>query len=190
MLYTWNSMYVNDISVIIIRLLLPLGFWDDLRFQPALSQLTALGSVHSTQGEGNDTPLQYSCLENPWTEEPGRLQSMGSLRVRCDWATSLSLFTFMHWRMKWHPLQCSCLENPRDGGTWWAAVYGVAQHRTRLKRLSSSSSSSIPPSHLILVTQTQPPLQAFCSPMLCLSSSPSMGVPSPALSTAPLAPHE
>ena len=36
------------------------------------------------------------------------------------------------------PLQCSCLENPRDGGAWWAAVYGVAQSRTRLKRLSSS----------------------------------------------------
>ena len=41
------------------------------------------------------------------------------------------------------PLQCSCLENPRDGGAWWADVYGVAQSRTRLKRLSSSSSSSI-----------------------------------------------
>ena len=39
-----------------------------------------------------------------------------------------------------NPLQCSCLENPRDGGTWWAAAYGVAQSRTRLKRLSSSSS--------------------------------------------------
>ena len=38
-----------------------------------------------------------------------------------------------------NPLQCSCLENPRDGGAWWAAVYGVAQGRTRLKRLSSSS---------------------------------------------------
>ena len=37
----------------------------------------------------------------PWTEEPGRLQSVGSLRVRYDRATSLSLFTFMHWRMKW-----------------------------------------------------------------------------------------
>ena len=43
-----------------------------------------------------------------------------------------------------NPLQCSCLENPRDGGAWWAAVYGVAQSRTRLKRLSSSSSSSLP----------------------------------------------
>ena len=41
-----------------------------------------------------------------------------------------------------NPLQCSCLESPRDGGAWWAAVYGVAQSRTRLKRLSSSSSSA------------------------------------------------
>ena len=39
-----------------------------------------------------------------------------------------------------NPLQCSCLENPRDGGAWWAAVYGVSQSQTRLKRLSSSSS--------------------------------------------------
>ena len=39
----------------------------------------------------------------PWTEELGRLQSMGSLRVGHDWATSLSLFTFMHWRRKWQP---------------------------------------------------------------------------------------
>ena len=117
----------------------------------------------------------------PWTEEPGRLQYTGSLRVRHDRTTSLSLFTFMHWRRQWqptpmflpgesqgrgslvgcspwghkesdtteqlhfhfslsciregngNPLQCSCLENPRNGGAWWAAVYGVAQSRTRLK---------------------------------------------------------
>ena len=110
--------------------------------------------------------------KTPWMEEPGGLQSMGSLRVRLDWVTSLSLFTFTHWRRQWHPtpvllpgkshgrrslvgcspwcrwgsdtterlhfhfslscigkgngnpLQCSCLENPRDGGAWWAAVYG------------------------------------------------------------------
>ena len=42
-----------------------------------------------------------------------------------------------------NPLQCSCLENPRDGRAWWAAIYGVAHSRTRLKRLSSSSSSSL-----------------------------------------------
>ena len=79
----------------------------------------------------------------PWTEEPGGLQSMGSLRVRHDWATFLSLFTFIIGEGNGNPLQCSCLENPRDGGAWWAAVYGVAQSWTRLKRLSSSSSSVI-----------------------------------------------
>ena len=51
----------------------------------------------------NGTPLQYSCLENPMDGGPGGLQSMGSQRVRHDWATSLSLFTFMHWRRKWQP---------------------------------------------------------------------------------------
>ena len=50
-----------------------------------------------------DTPLQYSAWKIPWTEEPGRLQSMGSLRVRRDWATSLSLFTSMLWKRKWQP---------------------------------------------------------------------------------------
>ena len=64
--------------------------------------------------------------EIPWTEDPGRLQSMGSLRVGYNWATSLSLFTPMHWRRNCSPLQCSCLENPRDGGAWWAAISGVA----------------------------------------------------------------
>ena len=75
----------------------------------------------------------------PWTEELGRLQSMGSRRVGHDWVTSLSLFTFVHWRRKCNPLQYSCLENPRDRGAWWAAVYGDAQSLTRLKCLSSSS---------------------------------------------------
>jgi len=74
--------------------------------------------------------------KNPWMEEPGGLQSMGSWRVRHDWATSLSLFTFMHWRRKWQPTQCSCLENSRDGG----AISGVTYSWTQLKQLSSSSS--------------------------------------------------
>ena len=76
----------------------------------------------------------------PGVEEPGRLQSMGSRRVGHNCATSLSLFTFMHWRRKWQQLQRSCLENPGDGGAWWAAIYGVAQSWTRLMQLSSSSS--------------------------------------------------
>ena len=51
-----------------------------------------------------------------------------------------------------NPLQCSCLENPRDGGAWWAAVSGVTQSRTRLKRLSSSSSRQ-KPSDLLAITE-------------------------------------
>ena len=76
----------------------------------------------------------------PWMEEPGRLHSMGSLWVGHDWATSLSLLCIGEGNG--NPLQCSCLENPRDGGAWRAAVYRVAESRTRLKWLSSSSSSS------------------------------------------------
>ena len=75
----------------------------------------------------------------PWTEEPGRLQSMGSLWVRHDWVTSLSLFTFMHWRRKWQPTPVFLPGESQDGGAWWAAVYGVAQSQIRLKCLSSSS---------------------------------------------------
>ena len=78
----------------------------------------------------------------PWMEEPGGLQSMGSLRVghteRLHFDFSLSCIG----EENGNPLQGSCLENPRDGGAWWAAVSGVAQSRTRLKWLSSSSSSS------------------------------------------------
>ena len=76
----------------------------------------------------------------PWMEEPGGLQSMGSLRDGHNCATSLSLFTFIG-EGNGTPLQYSCLENPMDGGAWWAAVYGFVQSRTRLKQLSSSSKS-------------------------------------------------
>ena len=134
-------------------------------------------------GEGNGTPLQYSCLENPmdrgawwaavhgaaksrtrlsdftftfhfhalekemaphsstlawkitWMQEPGGLQSIGSRRVGHDWVTSLSLWCIGEGNG--NPLQFSCLENLRDRGAWWAAIYRVAQSQTRLKRLSS-----------------------------------------------------
>ena len=74
----------------------------------------------------------------PRTEEPGGLWSMGSLRVRHNWVTSLSHIG----EGNGNPLQCSCLENPRDGGAWWAAVYGITWSRTRLTWLSSSSSDT------------------------------------------------
>jgi len=69
----------------------------------------------------------------PWAEEPGRLQSMGLLELdtteRLHFHFSLSCFG----EENGNPLQCCCLENPRDGGAWWAAVYGVAQSWTRMK---------------------------------------------------------
>ena len=69
----------------------------------------------------------------PWTDEPGGLQSMGSLESdmteRLDFHFSLSCIE----EGNGNPLQCSCLENLRDGEVWWAAVYGVAQSWTRLK---------------------------------------------------------
>ena len=74
----------------------------------------------------------------PWLEEPGRLQSMGSLTTnRLHFHVSLACIG----EGNGTPLQCSCLENPRDRGARWAAVYGAAQSRTRLMRLSSSSRS-------------------------------------------------
>ena len=98
-----------------------------------------------TIGEGNGTPLQYSCLENPMDRRAWWAAVHGVAESR----TRLSDFTFTFYFSLWcigegngNPLQCSCLENPRDGGAWWAAVYGVSQSWTRLKRLSSSSSSS------------------------------------------------
>ena len=63
----------------------------------------------------------------PWTEEPGRLQSDTTERLHFPF--SLSCIG----EGNGNPLQSSCLKNPRDGGAWWAAVYGVAQSRTRLK---------------------------------------------------------
>ena len=79
----------------------------------------------------------------PWTEEFGRLQSMGSLESdmteRLHFHFSLSCIG----EGNDNPLQCSCLENPRDGGAWWAAVCGVAQSQTWLKRISSNSNMQL-----------------------------------------------
>ena len=76
----------------------------------------------------------------PWTEEPGRLQSMGSLESDTTEQLHFHFSLSCIGEGNGNPLQCSCLENPRDSGAWWAAVYEVAQSWTRLKQLSSSSS--------------------------------------------------
>ena len=111
--------------------------------------------------EGNGTPLQYSCLENPTDGGAWRAAGHGVAEGR----TQLSDFTFT---FHFHALEeemathsrVTCLENPRDGGAWWAAAYGVAQSRTRLKRLSSSSSSSHAHHlHIILCDRDEQPLR-------------------------------
>ena len=96
-------------------------------------------------GEGNGTPLQCSCLENPMNGEAWKAAVHGVAKGQ----TWLSDFTFtFHFSLSCigerngNPLQCSCLENPRDWGAWWAAIYGVTQSRTWLKWLSSSSSNT------------------------------------------------
>ena len=73
----------------------------------------------------------------PWTWEPGRLQSMGSLESDMIEQLHFHFSLSCTGEGNGNPLQCSCLENPRDGGTWWAAIYGVAQSQTRLKWFSS-----------------------------------------------------
>ena len=74
-------------------------------------------------------------------EEPGRLQSMGSLESDMTERLHIDFSLSCIGEGNDNPLQCSCLENPRDRKPWWASVYGVAQSRTQLKRLSSSSSN-------------------------------------------------
>ena len=93
--------------------------------------------------------------KTPGTEEPCGLQSMGSPRVGHDWATSLSLFTFMHWRRKWQPTPVFL---PGESQRQWAPVYGVTQSRTRLKWLSSSSSSNRQNSFIVLEVSGASPI--------------------------------
>ena len=75
----------------------------------------------------------------PWAEEPGALRSMVSLEVGHDWAASLSLFTFMHWRRKWQPTPVFLPGESQGWGSLGAAFYGVAQSWTWLPWLNSSS---------------------------------------------------
>ena len=69
----------------------------------AFSQLWFIYSLSQTREKAMAPHSSTVARKIPWMEEPCRLQSMGSLRVRYDWATSLSLSTFMHWRRKWQP---------------------------------------------------------------------------------------
>ena len=95
--------------------------------------------LRSFFGEGNGTPLQYSCLENPMDEGAwwAAVHGVAKSRTRLSNFTLTFHFPALEKEMATHS---SCLENPRDRGASWADVSGVTQSRTRLKWLSSSSS--------------------------------------------------
>ena len=98
-------------------------------------------SFAKTHWEGNGIPLQYSCLENPMNEGAWWAAVHMAAKSRTRLRTSLSLLTFMHWRRRWQPTLVVLPGESQGWGSLGAAVYGVAQSRTRLKRLSSSSNS-------------------------------------------------
>ena len=75
--------------------------------------------------------------KTPWMEEPGGLQSMGLLRIRLDWVTSLSLFTFMHWRRKWQPTPVFLPGESQGQGSLVGCRLWVTHSQTRLKQTSS-----------------------------------------------------
>ena len=101
-------------------------------------QQTSIRHQLCTLREGNGTPLHYSCLESPMDGGAWWAAVHGVAKSWTHWATSLSLFTFIHWRRKWQPAPVFLPGESQDGGAWWDAVYGVAQSQSRLKWLSSS----------------------------------------------------
>ena len=127
--------------------LFPFGSWNKFTFPRSLYSLKCSYQLFwlpllALLEKAMATHSSTLAWKIPWMEEPGRLQSMGSLSrtEQLHFHFSLSCTGEGNCNPLHNPLQCSCLENPRDGGAWWAAVYGVAQSQTRLKRLSSSSS--------------------------------------------------
>ena len=119
-LYFFHGIYPYQYSCPIIHFLKPSdyhGGGGDGQF----------ASVVTSCREGNGTPLQDSCLENPMDGGAWKAAVHGVAKTeRLHFHFSLSCIG----EGNGNPLQCSCLENPRDGGAWWAAVYGVAQCRT------------------------------------------------------------
>ena len=121
----------------------------------------------------------------PWTEEPGGLQSMGSLRVGLDWATSLSLFTFMHWRRQWQPTPVFLPGESQGWGSlvgcrlWgrtvrhdWSDLAAAADYAVRESILLlighrwNASSKNVPP-HLHLCSDKPELLDSFQSDFQC-----------------------
>ena len=89
-----------------------------------------IGRVAYIYGEGNAPHSSTLAWKIPWTEEPGGLQSMGSLESDTTEQLHFHFSLSCIGEGNGNPIQYSCLENPKDRGAWWAAVYGVAQSQT------------------------------------------------------------
>ena len=130
-----------DISILKYVIIKYYSFISSLYYSWILHWFLNIGRLRSRRRQWHPTPVLL----------PGKAHGRRSLVGCSPWGCEeLDMTERLHYHFSLscigegngNPLQCSCLENPRDGGVWWSAVYGVAQSQTRLKRLSSSSSSS------------------------------------------------
>ena len=102
---------------------------------PSTSFTSAALETETNSSFSSSSPT-YSTQRRAWKPS---WWATSTLAENHHWATSLSLFTFMHWRRKWQPTPVFLPGESQGRGAWWAAVCGIAQSRTQLKRLSSSS---------------------------------------------------
>ena len=136
----WSCCWRAVICLLVVLLewlRLVLVLWQDMTTSSRCDLVLKTHSIKSYKFRGlgsKHLTILYFCTlawKIPWTEEPGRLQSMGSQRLH---------FTFMHWRRKWQPTPVFLPGESQGRGSLVGCVYGVAQRQTRLKWLSSSSS--------------------------------------------------
>ena len=133
-----------------------LVFWM-LNFKPtfSLSSFTFIKRLFSSSSLSSISVVSSAYRRRQWHPTPVLLPGKSHRRRSLEgcnpwgrWGSETTEWLHFHFSLSCigegngNPLQCSCLENPRDGGAWWAAVYGVAQSRIQLKLLSSSSSSN------------------------------------------------
>ena len=137
-LWWWNVSYLACIHINILAVTLHYSSQDIIIGGNWVMEIWDVSIILEKAMATHSSTLAWKI---PWTEEPRRLQSMGSLRVGHDWGTSLSIFTFMCWRRKWKPTPVLLPGESQGWGSLVGCRHGVAQSWLWLKRLSSSSSN-------------------------------------------------